>query len=351
MLAGVGDAAHLEVVGRGERGVRQHAEALGLDPGRLLPLVGRDVQAVVDGGAAEVDQLVAEGVPAGPLGLGDGEGDEVPAAVPAPAGGVLVERQTGPLHALAHGADGGGGGVEAGLAALALANEQALGHQAPQARPHLLDRLPARLGHRVELVGLEAAVVADHAEHQHTGGHLGRPAEQARRCAPRTDLRRAPVVSVTVVVKRDRRWRSNRHPLTSCAGRTPSCSCRPSVPSGDRRGRWASSCTAGTRSTGSPGRSAGSPGCRGRRCSPATSRSDHVAMGLTLTRPRRSRATIGAVTRLSASARRRPLIHAALPLRARSSWPTLTAEQQFSGSACHSGSSWRATVMIRRFSP
>ena len=75
------------------------------------------------------------------------------------------------------------------------------------------------------------------------------------------------------------------------------------------------------------------------------------AMGFTLIRPRRSRATIGARTRLSASARRRPLIHAALPLRARSSWPTLTAEQQFSGSACHNGSFWRATVMIRRFSP
>ena len=76
-----------------------------------------------------------------------------------------------------------------------------------------------------------------------------------------------------------------------------------------------------------------------------------MAMGLTLMRPRRSRATSGALMRVSASLRRRPLIHADLPSRARSSWPTLTAEQQFSGSTFHSSSFWRATVMIFMLRP
>ena len=60
---------------------------------------------------------------------------------------------------------------------------------------------------------------------------------------------------------------------------------------------------------------------------------------------------IGALSRDAASTRRSPLIQAALPISARSSWPTFTAEQQFSGSTRHSSSSWRATVMIRRLSP
>ena len=49
--------------------------------------------------------------------------------------------------------------------------------------------------------------------------------------------------------------------------------------------------------------------------------------------------------------RRRPLIQASLPKRARSSWPTLIAEQQFSGSTFHSSSSWGGTVIIRRLRP
>src|SRR5579875_2633494 len=84
---------------------------------------------------------------------------------------------------------------------------------------------------------------------------------------------------------------------------------------------------------------------------PATSRSDQVASGLILTRPRRSRATTGASTRVEASTRRRPLIQACLPARARSSCSTLAAEQHCSGSSSHSGTGWGGTVMTLRLRP
>jgi hypothetical protein len=84
---------------------------------------------------------------------------------------------------------------------------------------------------------------------------------------------------------------------------------------------------------------------------PATSAAVQLASGFTFTRPRRSRPTIGLFALLSASSRRSPDIQAALPARARSSWPTLTAEQQFSGSFSHRASSWWGTVIIRRFRP
>ena len=70
---------------------------------------------------------------------------------------------------------------------LAPALEQALGDEPAQTGPHLLRRLPARLGDGVHLGGLDRPVGTDHAEHQHPGRDLdgrerhdrivGRPAD------------------------------------------------------------------------------------------------------------------------------------------------------------------------------
>ena len=254
MRAGVVLAADVEVVGGGDGDVVGHAESVGLGGHVLLPAVGRHVEPVLDGGAAEVEQVVAERVAGGALGLGDGEGGEVPGAVPAPTGRVLGVGQPGALHAGAERPHARRGGPVDGLAAVAVAVEEPLGHQAAQARPDLVAGEPARVGHRVELVGHDRAVVVGH----------------ARAPAPGSGSRRRwwttqSVVFVTIATVDDRSSAHARQSggpcsasrATWCGGRTPSCRGRPSGPSGDRRDRWRARCRACSRSTGSPGRSAG----------------------------------------------------------------------------------------------
>ncbi len=136
--------ADLEVVGGGDGDVVGDAEALGLGGHVLLPAVRRHVQAVLDGGAAEVEQVVAERIAGGALRLGDGEGDEVPGAVPASPGRVLGVGQPGALqrgaerpHALQ------AVRPEDGLAPVAVADRTAPRPPAGAGRPHLVAGQPA----------------------------------------------------------------------------------------------------------------------------------------------------------------------------------------------------------------
>ena len=226
-----------------------------VQPGRLghhvvLPRVGGDVEAVLDGGAAQLEQVVAEGVPGGTLGLGDGEGHQAPGAVPAPPGRVLGVGQPGALHRGLEGPQPGRGGPEDGVAPVALAGEQALGPQAAQARAHLVGGQAAGLGDRVELLGHDGAVVVGHAEHEHPGGDLdvggrirdGRSGHDRSGRLVTTATVHEPgsgQLGVDVRIPMQRCPISDGEVGTCRAGRTRSCRARPTDPSGGRRGRWA----------------------------------------------------------------------------------------------------------------
>ena len=129
----------------------------------------------------------------------------------------------------------GGGGPEHGLAAVALAGEQPLGHQPAQARAHLVAGQPAGLGDGVELVGHDGAVVVGHAQHEHPRRDLdvGRRPAAGRFRHDRTLLTTAAAGQVHSQLGPT----AVRGDLHRRGGRTPSCRGRPSGPSGDRRGR------------------------------------------------------------------------------------------------------------------
>jgi hypothetical protein len=168
-LPGVAHAADLELVGAGQREVLVEPESLGLGPDVLLPRVGGDVEAALDGRPAEVEEPVAQAVPGRPAGLGHGEGRQPPAPVPPPAGGVLGVGQPGALEVAAELGGAGLGGRVDGVPTAAAAGEQPVAHQPAQARAHLLGGLAAGLGHRVQLVGPDGPVLVRHAEDEHPG--------------------------------------------------------------------------------------------------------------------------------------------------------------------------------------
>ena len=149
-------AADLQVVGAGEGEVRRSRRArLAMRPHLVLPRVGRDVETVVDGRAAGVEEAVAQAVAGRRAVLGDGEGGQVPAAVPALAPAVLAVGQLVALERAEPQVVAERRGAERGAAAGALADEDALGDQAAEARADLLVGLPAGVGDVVELGGVD----------------------------------------------------------------------------------------------------------------------------------------------------------------------------------------------------
>ncbi len=170
--AGVALTTHLEVV------AGRHGHVLGYpQPRRLghdvvVPGVRGDVQAVVDRGAAHFDQVVAEGVACRSLGLRDGERYQAPRAIPSASGGILRVGQARSVHGGGEHPQAGRGGSEDGFAAVAFPGEQTLGPEAAKAGSDLVGRQPAGIGHRVELLGADGAIVVCHPEHQDPSGDL-----------------------------------------------------------------------------------------------------------------------------------------------------------------------------------
>ncbi len=161
-----------EAVGRRHRDVLDDAQ-VARDRGDVLAPVARaDVEAVVDGRAAEQAEVVAEGVAGASPGLGDREGDEVPPPVPVGPVEVLV---AGAPRPVAHGGQRPEpvvGGSVLGAQAGAVAHEEALAEEAAEARAHLLGRTVAGLGHRERVGRRDRPVVPGHAEHEHAGGEV-----------------------------------------------------------------------------------------------------------------------------------------------------------------------------------
>ena len=185
------DAADVEIVGARRADVLQDAQLLGAVPHVLLPRVRAHVEAVVDGRAARVDEALPQAVARRPPVLRDGEGDEVPAPVPALSLAVLAVRQLVALERAEPQVVAERGGAERGGAPGAFADEQALGDQAAQARADLLAGLAAGVGDVVELGGIDRSVGSGHPEHQHPGRNFdGRYAHDRHR--PRPGAARQP---------------------------------------------------------------------------------------------------------------------------------------------------------------
>ena len=169
---GLGLAPHGQAIGGRLRDVLGDPE-LGGDAGDVLaPVVRADVEAVVDRGAAEATEALAQGVAGGAPGLGDGERHQVPAAVPVAPFEVLLAGLHGADAHRRQGSQPGVGRQVRGPLAGPLALEQALGHQAAQARAHLLGRPDARLGDGERVGRRDRAVVAGDPEHEHAGGQV-----------------------------------------------------------------------------------------------------------------------------------------------------------------------------------
>ncbi|GAA2736858.1 hypothetical protein GCM10010439_64970 [Actinocorallia aurantiaca] len=137
------------------------AEAVGrfFDVG--FPGVGTDVQSALDWGAAEVDERLAQGVPGRARRFGHREGGQVPDTVPGSDPGVLLECVPEEVRVGGEGTRGVLGRAQFRLAASALAGEPAFGHEAFDARPHLLVAHAQAVGDGVQLVRSDGAVFAE----------------------------------------------------------------------------------------------------------------------------------------------------------------------------------------------
>ena len=98
----------------------------------------------------------------------------MPAAVPAPAGVVLGVGEAGPFEVAGQGPVALVGGAVDGGPAAAVPLEQALGDDAPEARPELVGADAARFGDREQLGGVHGAVGVGHPEDEDPGRHVGR---------------------------------------------------------------------------------------------------------------------------------------------------------------------------------
>ena len=167
------------------------AEIAGGDGDVLAPVVRVDVEAVVDRCAAEQTEVVSEGVAGPSPGLGDGEGGEVPPAVPVAPVEVLVAGAQGTASHGGQRPEALVGGAVLGPLPGALAHEEALADEAAQAGPHLFGGAVAGLGDGERVGGGDRAVVPGDAEHEHArrevadADHGRRPVGGGDRARPR----------------------------------------------------------------------------------------------------------------------------------------------------------------------
>ncbi len=172
-VARVPGGSDLEIVGGGESDLVPDGKAGCLLPHLVVPLMGRDVKALLNRRSAQLTEPVPETIAHCSFRLGNRESNQPPVPIPPPARGILAVRQTGLLVQGAQDLLTGLGCQVGSRSPLPIVEgEVTFAHQSPEARSDLARGLTACLGHREQLFGQDLPIFVGHTEYECSGRKL-----------------------------------------------------------------------------------------------------------------------------------------------------------------------------------